>query len=144
MNTRYVIKGQPLLLLKYQLTDSFQVQRHSLLKWQTKLVLCVRVYVCIRLGTVFLSLFLPSHTRNMTPLFCKSGPASHLSYLPLPVLRGPSPCTCKLLPVLTCVARLTRTLVAIYFVDAPPVVTGFALTVVQVHLTIKTYVLEHK
>lgn len=144
MNTRYVIKGQPLSLLKYQLTDSFKAQRHSLFKWQTKLVLCVNVYVCIRLGTMFLSVFPPSHTGNLTPLFCRSGPASHLSYLPLPVLRGPSPCTCKLHPVLTCVARLTCTLVAIDFVDAPPVVAGFALTVVQVHLTIETCTLEHK
>lgn len=38
----------------------------------------------------------------------------------------------------SCVAWLTCTLVAIDFVDAPPVVAGFALTVIQVHLTIET------
>lgn len=62
-----------------------------------------------------------------------------------PVLSAPPkaqgtipPCTCKLHPVLTCVARLTCTFVAIDFVDAPPVVAGFALTVIQVDLTIET------
>lgn len=80
----------------------------------------------------------PFHVGNLTPLFRGSGPASHLSYLPLPKLKGRSPCTCKLHPVLTCVARLTCTFVAIDFVDAPPVVAGFALTVIQVHLTIET------
>lgn len=84
----------------------------------------------------------PSHTGNPTPLFRMSGPASHLSYLPLLKLKGPPPCICKLHPVLTCVARLTCTLVAVDFVDAPPVVAGFALTVVQVHLTIETFKLE--
>lgn len=146
---RYVIKGQALFLLKYHLTDSFQVQHHSLFKLQTKLELCVSVRVCmyvcvcIRLGTVFLSLS-PSHTGNLTPLFCRSGPASHLSYLPLPKLRGPSPCTCKPHPVLTCVAWLTCTLIAVDFVYASSIVTGFALTVVQVHLTVKTCRLENK
>lgn len=38
----------------------------------------------------------------------------------------------------SCVAGLTRTLVAVDFVDAPSIVAGFALTVVQVHLTIET------
>lgn len=142
INTSYVIKG----LLKYHLTDSFQAQRHSLFRWLTKLALCV--CVCIRLGTVFLSLSplpLPptSHTGNLTPLFCRSGPASHLSYLPLPKLRGPSPCTCKLHPALTCVAGLACTLVAVDFVDAPPVVAGFALTVVKVDLAVEAYRSDH-
>lgn len=38
----------------------------------------------------------------------------------------------------SCVAGLTCTLVAIDFVDAPPVVAGFALTVVQVDLTVES------
>lgn len=38
----------------------------------------------------------------------------------------------------SCVAGLACTLVAIDFVDAPPVVAGFALTVVQVNLAIET------
>lgn len=144
-----MIKGQPLSLLKYHLTDSFQAPRHRLFKWQTKLVLCVCVCACIRLGAAFLSLtpptpHHPSHTRNLTPLFHRSGPASHLSYLPLPKLRGPSPCTCKLHPVLTCVSRLTSTLVAIDFVDALPVVTRFALTVIQIDLTVETCTLNSK
>lgn len=98
--------------------------------------LCVR----IGLGTWFLAIFLPPSfdISNLTPLFRRSRPASHLSNLPLPKLRGPPPCTCTLPPGLTCVARLACTFVAIYFVDAPPVVAGFALAVVQIHLTIKT------
>lgn len=121
-------------LFKYHLTA--EAQRHSLFKLQTKLAHCV----CIGLGTWFLSLFLPPsfNISNLTPLFRRSGPASHLSYLPLPKLRGPPPCTCTLQPGLTCVARLACTFVAIDFIDAPPVVAGFALAVVQIHLTIKT------
>lgn len=38
----------------------------------------------------------------------------------------------------TCVARLACTLVAIDFVNAPPVVAGFALAVVKVHLAVET------
>lgn len=38
----------------------------------------------------------------------------------------------------SCVAGLACTLIAVDFVDAPPVVAWFALTVVQVHLTIET------
>lgn len=38
----------------------------------------------------------------------------------------------------SCVTWLTCTLVAIDFVDALPVVAGLALTVVQVHLAVKT------
>lgn len=45
--------------------------------------------------------------------------------------------------MLTCVARLTGTFVAIDFVDAPAVVAGFALAVVQVDLTIETCGLGH-
>lgn len=38
----------------------------------------------------------------------------------------------------SCVAGLTCTLVAVNFVDTPPVVAGFVLTVIQVYLTIET------
>lgn len=38
----------------------------------------------------------------------------------------------------SCVARLAGTLIAVDFVDAPPVVARLALTVVKVHLTIET------
>lgn len=38
----------------------------------------------------------------------------------------------------SCVTWLTCTLVAIDFVDALPIVTGFALTVVQIHLAVET------
>lgn len=44
--------------------------------------------------------------------------------------------------MLTYVAGFTCTLVAVDFVDAPPVVAGFALAVVQVDLAIETCRLE--
>lgn len=37
-----------------------------------------------------------------------------------------------------CVTRLTCTLVAIDLVNAPPIFTGLALAVVQVHLTVES------
>lgn len=45
--------------------------------------------------------------------------------------------------MLTCVARLTGTFVAIDFVDAPAIVAWFALAVVQVDLAIETCGLGH-
>lgn len=38
----------------------------------------------------------------------------------------------------SCVARFTCTLIAVDFVDAPPIVAGFALTVVKVDLAVET------
>lgn len=56
---------------------------------------------------------------------------------------GDQPLHAKPRPLLTCVARLACTLIAIDFVDAPPVVTGFALTVIQVYLTVESCRLTH-
>lgn len=56
---------------------------------------------------------------------------------------GDHPFHTKPRPLLTCVARLACTLIAIDFVDAPPVVTGFALTVIQVYLTVESCRLTH-
>lgn len=150
---RYVIKGEVFFLLKYHLTDSFQAQRYSLFKLQTKLVLCVCGGVCVGVCVYQVGDCVPfstqphpppSHRGNLTLWLCRSGPASHLSYLCCSNLWGPTSCTCKLHPLLTCVAWLTCTLVAIDFVYASPIVTGFALAVVQVHLTIDAFRLEHK
>lgn len=72
-------------------------------------------------------------------------PPATWPYLPLPkssgdpppLLSSPAPVELRP-PMLTCVARFTGTFVAIDFVDAPAVVTRFALAVVQVDLAIET------
>lgn len=112
---------------------SEQAQRHTLFNLHRKSVHCV----CIRLDSVLLSLPIIPHMQpdTIVPLERTRQP---------PVAPSPSkahgtiPLHTKPRPLLTCVARLACTLVAIDFVDAPPVVTGFALAVIQVHLTVES------
>ena len=98
--------------------------------------------MCSWLGTVFLSL-LPTHIPNRQsdtivpeewarqPAVLPTPPKAQGTIPPQPV--NSTQCS------LTCVAWLARTLIAVDFVNASPVVAGFALTVVQVHLAVETY-----
>lgn len=145
----------PFFFAAFHLTD--QARRHGPLKKKgTRLAHCVRT----RLRTCSFhhrpppSLPAPPASfiaGNPTPLFHRSGPTSHLA-LPAPPkkLRGPStpsPATTAPVklrpPALTCVAGLTGAFVAVDFVDAPAVVAGFALAVVQVDLAVETCELGH-
>ena len=62
---------------------------------------------------------------------------AHWPPVPLPSAFLPPAPDYPVDPVLTCVTWLTCTLIAVDLVNAPPVVTGLALTVIQIHLTVK-------
>lgn len=122
---RWLIEADALQLFIYRFT---RLRSHFFFCFWAELGLCV----CVSGWGLCSFLYYPhtSHTGNLTPLFHRSGPASHLSSLSLPKLMRASQCTCKLHPLLTCVTRLTCTLVAIDFVNTSAVVTGFVLAVV--------------
>ena len=135
-----MIKGQALFLLKYHLTPGSTSEPFQMAHKVSALCVCALFCVCIRYGTVFLSLQPRISDTIVSQQWTRQPPVLAAP----PKAQGPPPPHLYFLPVLTCVARLACTLVAVDFVDAAAVVAGFALTVVQVHLTVETWRFENK